>query len=75
MTALRALLKAWKSVAHKIANFQARLLLTLFYFVVLTPFALRVKVFSDPLQLKRSAGWLSRDRAEADQITLARRQY
>jgi hypothetical protein len=75
MTALRALLKAWKSVAHKIANFQARLLLTLFYFVVLTPFALRVKVFSDPLQLKRSAGWLLRDRGEADQITLAKRQY
>jgi hypothetical protein len=28
MTALRALLKAWKSLAHKIANFQARLLLS-----------------------------------------------
>jgi hypothetical protein len=75
MTALRALLKAWKSLAHKIANFQARVLLTLFYFVGVAPFALRVKVFSDPLQLKRSAGWMSRDRVEADPITVARRQY
>jgi len=75
MTALRALLNAWKSVAHKIGNFQARLLLTVFYFVVVAPFALRVKIFSDPLQLKRSAGWLSRGRAEADSLTVAGRQY
>lgn len=75
MTALRAFLRAWKSLAHKIANFQARALLTLFYFVAVTPFALRVKVFSDPLQLKRSAGWLSRSRTESDPLVLARRQY
>ena len=75
MTALRALLKAWKSLAHKIANFQARLLLSLFYFVAVAPFALRVKIFSDPLQLKRPAGWVSRGRAEADPLAMARRQY
>ena len=75
MAALRALLKAWKSLAHKIANFQARLLLSLFYFVALTPFALRVKVFSDPLQLKRFRGWVPRDRAETDPLAMARRQY
>ena len=75
MATLRALLRAWKRLGHKIANFQARLLLTLFYFVALTPFALRVKLFSDPLQLKRSAGWISRARTEADPLALARRQY
>ncbi len=75
MTAFRALLRAWKSLAHKIANFQARLLLSLFYFVALTPFALRVKIFSDPLQLKRHAGWMARGRAEADPASMARRQY
>ena len=75
MTVLRALLKSWKSIAHKIGNFQARLILTVFYFIVVAPFALRVKVFSDPLQLKRSAGWLSRGGAEADPLTVAGRQY
>jgi hypothetical protein len=75
MTVLRAFLKAWKSVAHKIATFQARLLLTLFYFIVLTPFALRVRISSNPLQLKRLAGWMSRGRAETDPLAIARRQY
>lgn len=75
MTALRLLLKAWKGIAHKIANFQARLILSLFYYLILTPFALRVKIFSDPLQLKRFRGWMSRDRTDADPFEMARRQY
>lgn len=44
----------WKRVARKIADFQARLLLTVFYFVFLCPFALLVKWFSDPLMLKNN---------------------
>jgi hypothetical protein len=75
MTTLRLLLKTWKGIAHKIANFQARLILSLFYFTALTPFALRVKIFSDPLQLKRFRGWTSRDRTDADPLRMARRQY
>jgi cell division protein FtsW (lipid II flippase) len=75
MNALRLLLKTWKTFAHKIANFQARLILSLFYFIVVTPFAYRVKIFSDPLQLKRFSGWLSRDRTDADPLAIARRQY
>lgn len=75
MTALRLLLKAWKSIAHKIANFQARLILSLFYFIAVAPFALRVKIFSDPLQLKRFRGWIARDRTDADPLAMARRQY
>jgi len=41
----------WKIIAHKIGNFQARLLLVIFYFVVVPPFALIVKLFKDPLTL------------------------
>ncbi len=75
MAMLKLLWTAWKGVAHKIANFQARLILTLFYFVVVTPFALRVKLFSDPLQLSASKGWLSRSHTDANTLTYARRQY
>jgi cell division protein FtsW (lipid II flippase) len=75
MTALRLLLKTWKGIAHKIGNFQARVILSLFYFTVLIPFALRVKIFSDPLQLKRFSGWMSRDRTDADAFEMARRQF
>lgn len=44
--------ETWKRTARRIADFQARLLLTLFYFVFFSPFALLVKWFSDPLMLK-----------------------
>lgn len=67
MRPLVALLKLawarWKVIAHIIGNFQARVLLTLFYFVVVPPFALIVKLFKDPLALRGGAGdsyWVSR---------------
>jgi hypothetical protein len=53
----------WKVIAHIIGNFQARVLLTAFYFLIVPPFALIVKVFKDPLALRPPAGeslWLER---------------
>jgi hypothetical protein len=52
----------WLSLAHRIGEFQARLLLTLFYFVIVSPFALWVRIMRDPLALRRSGGprWLAR---------------
>ena len=49
----------WKRVAKKIGDFQARLILGLFYFILLAPFALIVKVATDPLAIKARAqrGW------------------
>ncbi len=77
MQALKKIWSAWKAVAHVIGDFQARLLLSLFYFVVMAPFALSLKVFSDPLQLRRttSAGWLARNPFLHDGAAAARRQY
>jgi hypothetical protein len=42
----------WKVIARVIGNFQARLLLSLFYFLVIPPFGLIVKLFKDPLMLR-----------------------
>ncbi len=56
----------WKLIAHVLGNFQARVLLTLFYFVVIPPFALIVKLFTDPLGLREPRGtsdWLVRPAA------------
>jgi hypothetical protein len=53
----------WTVIAHIIGNFQARVLLTAFYFLIAPPFALIVKVFKDPLGLRPPAGkgyWLER---------------
>ncbi len=55
----RGLWKWWKRAAKTIGDFQARILLSIFYFVILTPFALAVRWGSDPLALKAGAprGW------------------
>ena len=72
---LRRAWARWKVIAHVIGNFQARVLLTLFYFVIVPPFALIVKVAKDPLGLRlpRTASFWS-PRPEADP-TAARRQF
>ena len=53
----------WKVIAHVFGNFQAGVLLTVFYFAVVPPFALIVKVFKDPLALRPPRGesfWVER---------------
>jgi hypothetical protein len=73
----RRLWEGWKRIARHIGDFQARLLLTVFYFVCLTPFALAVRLGSDPLAIKAGSprGWSLR-RAETDrELDRARRQF
>ena len=50
---LKALWSAWKRLARKIGNFQARVLLTILYAIVVLPFGVVVRLFADPLQIKR----------------------
>jgi hypothetical protein len=52
---LRSAWAGWKRIAEKIGHFQAKALFGLLYFVVVTPFAVGVKVFSDPLGIKTRA--------------------
>jgi hypothetical protein len=51
--ALKRLWEGWKKIAHKIGNFQARVLLTVFYAVLVLPFGLAARLFSDPLRIKK----------------------
>ncbi|HYA23923.1 MAG TPA: hypothetical protein VEF05_07165 [Terriglobales bacterium] len=65
--------QAWKSLAHKIGNFQARVLLTVFY-GILFPFGLATRLFSDSLRTKkRPEQWLNHP-DEAYDMQWARRQ-
>lgn len=76
MALLRLLWEHWKGFAHRFGNFQARLLLLLFYYVVLAPFALVLKLFSDPLRLRRGSGeWTPRRTREGDALSAARREF
>jgi hypothetical protein len=45
--------RIWKRVAHAIGNFQARILLTVFYAIIVFPFGIVARLFSDPLRIKR----------------------
>jgi hypothetical protein len=64
----------WTVIARAIGNFQARVLLTLFYFVVVPPFALLLKATKDPLQLRPygTSFWTARGEGQTD---TGRRQY
>jgi hypothetical protein len=70
----KRLWQAWKRIAHKIGNFQSRVLLTVFYFIFVLPFGLGARWFSDPLRIKkRPTQWLDHP-DEAYDLQWARRQ-
>lgn len=43
----------WKKVGHAIGNFQARVLLTVIYYVLVLPFGMMVRLFSDSMHMKK----------------------
>lgn len=69
--------RPWRQIAQTIAGIQARLLLVVFYFVVLAPFALVLRRASDPLAIKPGTpkGWLLRRIADDASLERARRQF
>jgi hypothetical protein len=76
-TVWQALKKAWgvwTRLAHKIGNFQARVLLTILYAVLVLPFGILTRLFGDPLRIKKPPSrWLDRP-DEATDLQWARRQ-
>ena len=75
MTLLRRVWEGWKRFGKKVGDLQARFLLTIFYFVILTPFALAMRA-ADPLGLRRAGeGWRVRPPLpDGDPLVRARRQ-
>jgi len=66
--------QAWTGIAHAIANFQARVLLTIFYAVLVLPFGIASRLFSDPLRIKRRpTRWLDHPE-ETHDLPWAKRQ-
>jgi hypothetical protein len=66
--------QAWKDLAHKIGNFQARVILSIFYASLVLPFGLAARLFSDPLRIKKKPEqWLDHPN-EAYDLEWARRQ-
>jgi hypothetical protein len=66
--ALTRVWHAWRETASYIGDFQARLLLTVFYFTIAAPFALLTRLL-DPLRLRAAGGtsaWLARPEDQQD---------
>ncbi len=74
---LRVLWARWKAFGHMLATIQSRVLLFAFYYVILGPFALVMRAFSDSLRLRpvARASWLQRAAPNGDIAVLARRQF
>lgn len=65
--ALKRFWAAWTRLAHKIGNFQARVLLTIIYGVLVLPFGIAVRLFGDPLHIKKPpTGWLDHPEEKMD---------
>ena len=74
MLTLKRAWQAWKKIAHKIGNFQARVLLTIFYGVLVFPFGIATRLVADPLRIKRRpTEWLDYP-DEAQDLHWARKQ-
>jgi hypothetical protein len=66
--------RTWKRVAHVLGNFQARILLTIFYGIIVFPFGIIARLFTDPLRIKRPpTQWLEHT-DEAHDLEWAKRQ-
>lgn len=51
----------WKVIGEAFGDFQARLIAVLFYFTIFAPFALGVRLLSDPLKIRTApAKWVER---------------
>jgi hypothetical protein len=46
----------WKGFSRRMGSFQSRVLLSLFFFLFITPAALLVRGLGDPLRIKKGAG-------------------
>jgi len=77
MQLLKVLWVRWKAIAHMIATFQSRVLLFVFYYLVMAPFAIGMRLASYPLQLRPDArpDWLPRPAHHDDITMIARRQF
>jgi hypothetical protein len=73
---LRHLWVKWKAFAEIVGNFQARVILSIFYFILFFPVGIGIRFFADPLRLRRvsSSNWITREKTEVG-LEDSRRQF
>ena len=66
---IKKLWQSWKNFSERMGSFQSRIILSLFFFIFVSPFALAVKIFSDPLNIKHHTSkshWLPKEEIPTD---------
>lgn len=74
---LRQWWQLWKAFAAEMGNFQGRTILAFFYFFMVTPFGIPVRLFGDPLRMSRASGnsfWL-KQKPVSPTLEKAREQF
>ncbi len=69
--------QSWKNFSKRTGSFQSKIILSFFFFLLVTPFALAVKIFSDPLRIKgknEKTHWLTKKEIQSD-LEHFRRQF
>jgi hypothetical protein len=76
MRYLHLIWESWKKIAHKIGTFQSRVILTIFYFVILFPAGIVYSTFKDVLGIKkvRSSEWINKQ-SKNQTLEELRKQY
>ena len=69
--------EGWKRFGKKLADFQARILLSIVYFTLIMPFGVAVRLLADPLAIKagRRHGWIDRAPDTVAALLRAGRQF
>ncbi len=73
----RTIWNTWKAFSATLGDFQSRIVLTLFYFTIVVPFGVGLRLFGDPLRLKgfrQATAWPDRSPTEAT-LEEARQQF
>jgi len=66
--------QTWKRFAKALGTFQARVLLTILYAILVFPFGTLVRLFSDPLRIKRRPEQWLEHASEVRDLRWAKRQ-
>ena len=74
---MRNLWEWWKRIGKRIGDIQARIILVFFYYIVVGPFALALRLGDDPLAIRRklAGGWESKSEGQDMQLERARSQF
>lgn len=77
MKQVKKIWQGWKWLAEKLGNLQALIILSLFYYILLAPFALVFKLLADPLQLspRKRSMWFSKENKNVSNLAKMKQQF